>query len=259
MMSAPLVMAGTTSCQTESTCLPAGSIVITTSAPLTEAIELSAMAAPSALAWSREAATRSKGMTLWPALTRLAAIGPPMLPRPMNAMLAIRKLLRSAFIFVLEYQFVGTDLPEIRRQHFRCHVLNSWRRPSGIAILVDHGRADAFAKIIAAEDFQRGAIFPHQTFLKRGGVARQPQQFQRHDHAAGRFLVQRLERRLRELRIVALERAENILHPVMRKPAVDRDLFGCDRPRAFAARKARDDVVDLSRGRARPQRRQRRA
>ncbi len=33
--------------------------------------------------------TRSNAVTLWPALTRLAAIGPPMLPRPMNAIFAI--------------------------------------------------------------------------------------------------------------------------------------------------------------------------
>jgi hypothetical protein len=37
---------------------------------------------------------------LWPALTRLAAIGPPILPRPMNAMLAISQLLRFRFLFL---------------------------------------------------------------------------------------------------------------------------------------------------------------
>jgi hypothetical protein len=50
MINAPLAIAGTTSCQTESTCLPAGNMVMTTSAPFTAATELSAMAAPSALA-----------------------------------------------------------------------------------------------------------------------------------------------------------------------------------------------------------------
>ena len=50
MISVPLVIAGTTSFQTESTCLPAGSMVMTTSAPFTEATALSAIAAPSALA-----------------------------------------------------------------------------------------------------------------------------------------------------------------------------------------------------------------
>ena len=95
MISAPLVIDGKISVQTDSTCLPAGSIVMTTSAPFTAATALSAIAAPSALAWLREASTRSNAITLWPALTRLAAIGPPMLPRPMNAMLAIFSSLRS--------------------------------------------------------------------------------------------------------------------------------------------------------------------
>ncbi len=43
MISAPLAIAGTTSVQTESTCLPAGSMVTTTSAPLTEPTALSAI------------------------------------------------------------------------------------------------------------------------------------------------------------------------------------------------------------------------
>jgi hypothetical protein len=34
-------------------------------------------------------------VTLWPALTRLAAIGPPMLPSPMKAMFAMSTSLRS--------------------------------------------------------------------------------------------------------------------------------------------------------------------
>ena len=50
MISAPLVMDGTTSVQTEMTCLPAGSMVMTTSAPFTEPTALSAIPAPSALA-----------------------------------------------------------------------------------------------------------------------------------------------------------------------------------------------------------------
>ena len=50
MISAPLVIDGTTSFHTDSTCLPAGSMVMTTSAPLTEPTALSAIAAPSALA-----------------------------------------------------------------------------------------------------------------------------------------------------------------------------------------------------------------
>ena len=44
MINAPLVMAGTTSVQTETTCLPAGNMVTTISAPFTEPTALSAIA-----------------------------------------------------------------------------------------------------------------------------------------------------------------------------------------------------------------------
>jgi len=94
MIRVPLVITGTTSVKTDSTCLPAGSMVITTSAPCTAATELSATPAPSALACARDASTRSNAVTWWPALTRLAAIGPPILPRPMNAMFAMSSSLR---------------------------------------------------------------------------------------------------------------------------------------------------------------------
>ncbi len=50
MISDPFVIAGNISIQTESTCLPAGSIVMTTSAPFTALAALSAIAAPSAFA-----------------------------------------------------------------------------------------------------------------------------------------------------------------------------------------------------------------
>src|SRR5512139_3328127 len=221
MISAPLAMAGTTSFQTDSTCLPAGSMVTTTSAPFTAPVALSAIDAPSALAWSREASTRSNAMTLWPALTRLAAIGPPMLPRPMNAIVAIS--LSSAFSVSLsvEFQFVSADLGEIRRNHSWRDVLDPRRRPFRIAVLVDDRGADALAEIVAAEDFERGAVFSHQAILQRPCLTRQPQQLERHHHASRRFLAQRLQGRLRELGAVVLERGDDILHAVESEQRVD--------------------------------------
>ena len=52
-------------------------------------------ATPASRAASQEAAARSNPTTLWPALTRLAAIGPPMWPRPMKAMAVMRSSLLS--------------------------------------------------------------------------------------------------------------------------------------------------------------------
>src|SRR6476469_7230237 len=180
IINVPFAIAGNISVQTETTCLPAGSIVITTSAPFTAAAALSAIAAPSALAWLREASTKANPVTLSPALTRLAAIGPPMLPRPMNAIFAIvwSPPLQQFLFGVVEYQFAGADLGKVRRNHFRRHIADGRRRPTRIAVLVDHGRAHALAEIVAGEYFERSAIFPHQALLQRGRRPRQPQQLQ---------------------------------------------------------------------------------
>src|SRR3990167_5844115 len=64
---------------------PSGSIDITKSAPSSAAFSVVAAMQPSVTACCTEAGTRSKARTWKPALTRLAAIGPPMLPNPKNA------------------------------------------------------------------------------------------------------------------------------------------------------------------------------
>ena len=100
MISAPLAIAGNISVHTERTCLPAGSIVMTTSAPFhrgNRTVGEPPAIGPGLLA---RVADQIERHHLWPALTRLAAIGPPILPRPMNAMLAISNSLRSD-VFVL--------------------------------------------------------------------------------------------------------------------------------------------------------------
>src|SRR5712691_1792748 len=241
MISAPLVIAGSISVHTERTCLPAGSIVITTSAPFTALTALSAITAPSAFACLREASTKSKPVTLSPALTRLAAIGPPMLPSPMNAMLAMSSSLRSACLFYfVEYQFVGADFGEVRRDHLGCDILDPRRRPAGIAILVDQSRPHAFAKIVAGKYFQRGAIFPHQALFERGRCPPQPQQFQGHHHAARRLFIQCLQCRLRQLRTIPVQGCDDISHPVVGEPGVDARLKRRDRSRCLAGRETID-------------------
>lgn len=84
--SVPAGSAAASCVQTSTTCRPAGSMVMTTSAPSAAARAEPATVIPSARAASSEAGTRSKPRTVWPAFTRLAAMGPPMLPRPMNPM-----------------------------------------------------------------------------------------------------------------------------------------------------------------------------
>ena len=90
MNSAPWCAAGSTSFQTDKTCSPAGSMEMTMSAFSTQALrvgdDLHAVAGGGLRARPR---TTSKPRTCSPDLTRLAAIGPPMLPRPMNPMFAM--------------------------------------------------------------------------------------------------------------------------------------------------------------------------
>ena len=67
------------------TCLPAGNMLTTTSAPCTAARAESAVLPPACSKVAKASGIKSNAVTLWPAFTRLAAIGPPMLPRPINA------------------------------------------------------------------------------------------------------------------------------------------------------------------------------
>src|SRR4051794_8376426 len=89
MASALDVIAGRMSLHTESTCLPAGSMVTTASASATASRTEPAITTPVSRAASQEAAARSKPATLCPALTRLAAIGSPLWPRPINAIVVM--------------------------------------------------------------------------------------------------------------------------------------------------------------------------
>ncbi len=68
--------------------------------------------------------------------------------------------------------------------------------------------------------------------------------FERHHHAARRFFTQRLQCGLRQFRAVAPKRGDDVLHPVMREPAVDPGLHRSDRACALAGRKTVDQRLD---------------
>src|SRR5271166_1108959 len=70
-------------------------MVTTVSASRTASRAARAIVTPVAAAAVFAASTRSKPKTAWPALTRLAAIGAPMLPRPRKATLDISAPWRS--------------------------------------------------------------------------------------------------------------------------------------------------------------------
>jgi hypothetical protein len=74
---------------TSSTCRPLGSIVMTTLAPSTAAAGAALARNPACSARPRAAALTSKQRTSCPASFRRRAIGNPMLPSPMNPMIAM--------------------------------------------------------------------------------------------------------------------------------------------------------------------------
>jgi hypothetical protein len=71
--------------QTSATCLPVGSMVTTASTSATACAMVVAVSPPLARWAARAVGLRSKPMTWWPALSRFAAMGRPMLPRPIRA------------------------------------------------------------------------------------------------------------------------------------------------------------------------------
>src|ERR1700712_731279 len=74
---------------------PLGSEVMTTSASVTASAPVSNTFAPVASAAAFRSATGSKPRTANPPATRFAAIGPPMLPSPKNAIVVISSSLPS--------------------------------------------------------------------------------------------------------------------------------------------------------------------
>src|SRR5688572_6660417 len=116
MRSVPGWTTSRSSAQTDRTCSPAGSIVMTASAPARVSVAEAATTTPCSAAARQEAADRSKPATRQPAFTRLAAIGPPMLPSPMKAIacdvmrvLSALRPRRASVVFPL----VGNHLPVI--------------------------------------------------------------------------------------------------------------------------------------------------
>src|SRR5690349_12113836 len=115
-------------------------MVTTTSAPLTASAADGAFFAPFSTAASTAAAERSKADTwCWP-FTRLAAIGPPMLPRPMKAIFAMVSSLSCRSV---EEQVVRHRL-EMLLHHRRGHALDGRRVPLRLLVLVDQQRTHTF-------------------------------------------------------------------------------------------------------------------
>src|SRR3546814_4577590 len=87
-----------------STCLPAGSIVTTASAPVTAAAAEAERLHPASTAFASAVSERSNAATSWPAFARYAAMPPPILPKPIIAI------------------FISSSSKSIRPEHGREHL-----------------------------------------------------------------------------------------------------------------------------------------
>src|SRR5690606_39216064 len=102
-----------------------------------------------ARAASSAAGARSKPVTVWPAFTRLAAIGPPMWPRPRKAILVMMRscslrIRRKPQLAVAERREVPLDLGS-------GDPGEGLRPPVRGAVLVDELRSDALHELGARE------------------------------------------------------------------------------------------------------------
>src|SRR5258707_8370572 len=120
-------------------------MVTITSAPFTASAADAALWAPFSTAASTADDDRSKAVTWCCALQRLAAIGPPMLPRPMKAIFA---MLSSLFRPSVEDQVVPHRL-EMRLDHCPPDTLDSRRLPLGLLVPVDQQRPHALEEVSA--------------------------------------------------------------------------------------------------------------
>src|SRR6266481_4437595 len=107
-------------------------------APVASAAE-AAVIPPFATCRSTAADTRSKPVTRCPALTRLAAIGAPMLPSPINPISAICWF-PSGSAASGEAEFTIADRREVRVNHVVGHFGERCRLPARLLILVDQRR-----------------------------------------------------------------------------------------------------------------------
>src|ERR1700689_3393130 len=109
-------------------------MVMTTSAFSTHDLALATISTPLAAEASRDAATTSKPKTCSPELIRLAAIGPPLFPRPVNPIFGMC-VSSSAFDLVFELQFQCADELEVPVDDIRRDFFQHIRPPRRIAIL----------------------------------------------------------------------------------------------------------------------------
>src|ERR1700730_11832293 len=124
---------------------------MTISLPAAAAAADAAALPPFAARLSTAVVTRSKPVTRCPALRRLAAIGDPILPSPINPIVAIYWF-PSGSAASGEAELSIADRREIRVDHVLGHLDERCRLPARLLILVDQRRPHPFIEIMRHHD-----------------------------------------------------------------------------------------------------------
>src|SRR6266568_4099889 len=192
-------------------------MVTISSAPFTASAADAALWAPFSTAASTADDDKSKAVTWCCALARLAAIGPPMLPRPMKAIFA---MLSSLLCRSVEEQVVR-HRPEMRLDHVARHALDVRRVPFRVLVLVDQECPHAFEEImVGPHGLLRHAVLDGHRVLERAiGAALELLQGDRHRQR--RELHQGSELLLRPFAGMLLQPGHDLGNRVGREAAVD--------------------------------------
>src|SRR6516165_1718943 len=206
--SAPLAISGKTSLQTLITCLPAGNIVTKVWASLIASIALCASEIPAFAAAARASSPRSKPETSKPALTRLAAIGPPILPRPIKAIFFSFTFFLSLF---WEKRLIVCWQKQ-RRDRRLVHILQIGGRPAWLPVLIDDRSPHPLVKIMPIKQARSTAIFVDKACFQIGCEACKTQKPQSEFQAGGRFPRDRIGCGYGELGTVLQKSRKDVFH-----------------------------------------------
>src|SRR5580658_154276 len=159
-------------------------MVMTTSAPFAASAALVAVFPPTAVNACSDAGLMSKPVTVWPALTRLAAMGAPMLPRPMNPIVAISEHLKDVVDGTFGKAIAradGDDTIEpvvlrrrgVERDRSTEIILRRIDKHTRVDLL-HHRRRTVTHSAIDHSDRRAIVGFQHDANIQRGGPVRPP-------------------------------------------------------------------------------------
>src|SRR5882672_1892274 len=226
---------------TPRTCWPAGSMVMTMSAPPIAAPRSAAAAAPAATALSTAGPAVSKARTSWPAASRLRAIGRPMFPNPIKPILAMSRPHRLG---LREFEVRLACRLEIAPDHRVRNLCQRRRPPARRLVLVDQRRPHTFVEIRRRRHLQGHAELHAHGRREIVQARSEAQLAQGHLQARRRLALQHDDRLVRPHRLLGRQPRQDFLDRLAREAAIDRRALMRQRRGARIARHAIEQSGD---------------